>query len=763
MNPLVIEGLKFHKQGNLLEAKKFYELALKANSNDSDALCLMGMVEYKKKNYTLSINLFKKSINAKSNFFEAYYNLSCVLKETKRFDEAVSFAKKSIEIKPSSAEAHRIYGDLLVELKYWDDAITSYEIAIKINPNNANIHFNLGYALSKIDKNDMAISNYDKAIEINSLYAEAFDNRGNVLKKVKRYGEALTSYNKAIKIKPDFALAYSNRATVLIELRMFNEAIIDCRRAIELQPDLAIAYSNLSAALYFIGQVNEALSFIKKSIKLDPNNIAYLTNIINFLNGLEKFKESLSYCKKALNINSHNVEILSIYLYIKTKICDWNNLSETIDKLKRMILEKRQYAVPLTLLSLIDDQSLHFYNTKIYTEKHYPETSKFNFNIKKNYKKICIGYYSSDFRAHATSYLMEGFLKSHDTDKFNFFGFYLSSKARKQNNDIMTEKLSNYFSKFVDVGEMDSIKIIKLSKKLQIDIAIDLNGSANIPRQDIFAGRCAPIQVNFLGYPGTMGAHYMDYIIADKIVIPKEEQVNFVEKIAYMPHSYQPNSIYENKISKKIFSKADEKLPMNSFVFCCFNGNHKILPNVFDSWMRILKAVDDSVMWLLETSSSSQNNLHVEASKRGINPNRIIFCQRLKHDEHLARQKLADLFLDTAPYNAHTTASDSLMVGLPLITCLGQSFASRVSASILTAIEMPELITSNQKEYEKLAIELALNPNKLFFIKQKLKEKIKSAPLFNEKLYAKNIEKLYTKMFNRYAKGNNPDIIEVDL
>jgi protein O-GlcNAc transferase len=763
MNPLVIEGLKFHKQGNLLEAKKFYELALKANSNDSDASCLMGMIEYKNKSYEVAINLFKKSINIQSNFFEAYYNLSCVLKDVKRFEEAMSFARKSTEINPSSAEAHRIYGDLLLELKYWDDAIVSYEMAIKINPNNANIYFSLGYALSKIDKNDMAISSYDKAIEINSLYAEAFDNRGNVLKKIKRYNEALANYKKAIEIKPDFALAYSNRASVLIELRMFNEAIADCRRAIELQPGLAIAYSNLSAAFYFIGQINEALSFIKKSIKLDPNRMLFLINIINLLDKLEKFQESADYCKKVLKINPYNAEIFSKYLHIKTKMCDWNHLSENIEKLKKIILEKKQYAVPLTLLSLIDDQCLHLTNAKIYTEKLYPETSGFNFDIKKQSKKIRIGYYSSDFRNHATSYLMEGFLKSHDTDEFDFFGFYLSSGESRNNKDIMTEKISNYFSKFIDVGEMDSVKIIKLSKELQIDIAIDLNGSANIPRQDIFAGRCAPIQVNFLGYPGTMGAHYMDYIIADKIIVPKEEQRNFVEKIAYMPNSYQPNSIYENKISNKIFTKVDENLPKNSFVFCCFNGNHKILPNVFDSWMRILKAVDGSVMWLLETSSTSQNNLQAEASSRGIDPNRLIFCQRLKHDEHLARQKLADLFLDTAPYNAHTTASDSLMVGLPLITCFGQSFASRVSASILNAIEMPELITSNQKEYEKLAIELALNPNKLIFIKQKLEEKIKSAPLFNEKLFAKNIETLYVKMFNRYAKGIGPGNIEVNL
>jgi predicted O-linked N-acetylglucosamine transferase (SPINDLY family) len=296
---------------------------------------------------------------------------------------------------------------------------------------------------------------------------------------------------------------------------------------------------------------------------------------------------------------------------------------------------------------------------------------------------------------------------------------------------------------------------------MEIDIAIDLKGFTQNCRPNIFAEGCAPIQVSYLGYPGTMGANYMDYLVADCVLIPEDKQHHYSEKIVYMPNSYQVN------VSKRSFSETsllryELELPNTGFVFCCFNNNYKITPSTFTGWMRILKSVEDSVLWLLEKNNNTTTNLKKEAMKFGINEDRLIFATHMPVEEHLNRIKQADLFIDSLPYNAHTTTSDALRMGLPVLTYMGSSFASRVAASLLNAINLPELITTTQEQYESLAIELATNPEKLKIIKDKLVDNIVKSALYDTPLFTRHLESAYLKMYDRYHQGLDPDHIYVE-
>jgi predicted O-linked N-acetylglucosamine transferase (SPINDLY family) len=366
-----------------------------------------------------------------------------------------------------------------------------------------------------------------------------------------------------------------------------------------------------------------------------------------------------------------------------------------------------------------------------------------------------VGYFSADFHNHATGYLMAELFELHDKSQFELVGFSFGPIA----NDEMRQRIEKSFDQFIEVGNKSDIEIAQLSRRLNIDIAVDLKGFTQDSRTGIFSYRVAPIQVNYLGYPGTLGADYMDYIIADKTLIPVESQSYYSESVVYLPDSYQAND-RKRLISDRQFKKQELGLPENTFIFCCFNNNYKILPATFYGWMRILKAVEGSVLWLLQDNPWVVENLKKEAQKQGVNPQRLIFAVRVSLPEHLARHRQADLFLDTFPCNAHTTASDALWAGLPVLTLIGKSFASRVAASLLNAIGLPELITNTQEEYEALAIELAINPQNLEDTRVKLANNRLTTPLFDTPIFAKNLETAYIQMMDLYWNDSLPEHIK---
>jgi predicted O-linked N-acetylglucosamine transferase (SPINDLY family) len=353
---------------------------------------------------------------------------------------------------------------------------------------------------------------------------------------------------------------------------------------------------------------------------------------------------------------------------------------------------------------------------------------------------------------------MAELFERHDKSKFELIAFSFGPET----NDEMQIRVSQAFDHFINVASLSDLEVALLSRELGIDIAIDLKGVTQDYRLSIFSYRAAPIQVSYLGYPGTLGVDYIDYLIADKTLIPKQSQQHYSEKIVYLPNSYQVNDRHR-AIAPTQFTKQELGLPEDAFVFCCFNNNFKITPDIFDSWIRILKAVDSSVLWLLQDNPTVALNLQKEAAQRGLDPARLVFAGRMDLPEHLARHNAADLFLDTTPCNAHTTASDALWAGLPLLTCMGETFASRVAASLLNAIGLPELVTETQADYEALAIDLAKTPAKLKALKEKLERNRLTTPLFDSELFTKHLEASYMQMYERYQADMKPEHIEVRL
>jgi len=762
MNTLIQQGLEFHKQGNLIKAKQLYEQALENDSRDIYALCLLGIIEYKNKNYESSINFLKKSIKINPDYFDANYNLACVLKEIKKLSESVVFSSKAVKSKINSPEANHLHADTLLELDKFDEAIIYYENVLKIRPNSSSAYFGKGVIFKEKKDYKTAIANYKKSIELNPNLVAAYDNLGNIYKILQMYDESLKNYNKAIEIKSNFAKAYINRGALFQEMKRYDDSIADYYMAINLEPDNFLVHLNLGVVFFELNNNSRALDFFNKSIEINPKKAKAYQYKAYILQELKQNEEALFNYEKAISLDKNLNLLFSDYLNCKMKLCNWDNINENIKFFKKSLINKNFTSIPISLLSLIDDPKTHLINANEYSKNYNSEFLNIHINKRTNKKnKLRIGYYSSDFRTHAMGFLTENLIYAHNLNNFDIFAFSFFPYPGFDKDDL-TNRISKSFTNFYDVTTLDDIKIVKLSKDLDIDIAVDLNGYTKYHRANIFANRCAPIQINYLGYPGTSGANYIDYIIADKIIIPENEKIHFSEKVAYMPHCYQPNSLTNKIISQKQFFKKDFNLPDNCFIFCSFNSNHKIHPDTFDSWMSILKSVKESVLWLYVNHLDAKKNLCNEAKKRNVDPNRIIFATSLSNEEHLARLKLANLMLDTWPYNAHTSGSDALSVGVPVITFCGNSFASRVGASLLTAAEIPELITYSQKDYENLAIELGNNKNKFNLLQEKLKNRIRSSPLFNNKNFAKNIESLYSKMYDKHAQGLVPDHIEIN-
>jgi predicted O-linked N-acetylglucosamine transferase (SPINDLY family) len=438
------------------------------------------------------------------------------------------------------------------------------------------------------------------------------------------------------------------------------------------------------------------------------------------------------------------------------KICSWSGLSESLEDIFKKVMASEKVVAPFSLLALNDDALLHKKCSEIYIQSRYPFNPVSEPILKRpQSQKIRVGYFSADFKNHPVAYLISELFELHDRSQFEIYGFSLVKAV-----DEMSRRFQLAFDHFIESQGMSDIEIAQSSRDLNIDIAVDLTGFTQDARTGIFSYRPAPIQVNYLGFPGTMGADYIDYIIADKTLIPLDAQSSYTEKVAYLPNSYQAND-RKRLISDRQFTRAELGLPENACIFACFNNNYKITPLVFDSWVKILSLVEGSVLWLLADNPTAKNNLIKEAAARGLDSCRLIFAERMPLPEHLARHRQADLFLDTLPYNAHTTCSDALWAGLPVLTLMGSTFPGRVGASLLKAIDLPELITNTQEEYEAMAIELAINPQKLRDIKLKLARNRLTTPLFDTPLFTKNLETIYTKMMERYQADLQPDHITI--
>jgi len=717
------ESMMHLQNGNLLEAEKSLSKILKIDPNEINALKLYGYVLTQKKNLRGAINTLNKALKLTPKDPELLFNIAKAYFDIKEFDQAINL----------------------------------YRQFITLSGNKYEVFLDIGSAYSALSKFQDAINYLDKAIEIDKNNSAAYNNKANILSKTGRYEEALKTIEQAILLSPDGAIAWNNKCDILLKMQNFDDALIAAKISLEFNPNLIEAYVNLGNTLIAMKRYNEGIKIYQEIIKLEPGNSQNWIHLANALIPLKRYEDALRNIDRALTININLCHTKGVRLYLLALLCNWNSTySTSISKLNEEKDVIKDFSSPFPLLALVDKPELHRKIATLFSQEKFPINNTLGPILKNENGKIRIAYFSADFRNHPIGFLSAELYELHDRSKFEVFGFYFGPRAQ----DEIHQRISKSFDHFIDATNMSDESIARLSRDFQIDIAIDLGGYTQDSRTGIFAYRTAPIQVGYLGYLGTSGASYFDYLISDKILTPPSFDIYFSEKLIRL-HSYQIND-RKRIVSEKIFTKSSLGLSEDTFVFCCLNASYKITPDIFIAWIEILKEVKDSVLLLLADNPTATSNLHRFANSRGVNENRIIFVEKLAPADYLARYRAADLFLDTFPYNAGTTASDALWAGLPVLTLSGKSFASRIAASALTAIDLPELITTSVAEYQSKAIELSENASMLAHIKNKLRENKLNTRLFDSPGFAKNLENAFSKIYLNLRNGSPPESISVN-
>ncbi len=696
-----------------------------------------------------AIAVYQKALQLKSDYAEVFCNLGNAYLKKDLFEKASESYTLAITIKPDYAQAYFNFGVLAQKKKDHQEAIKHFLRSIEIQPNYAEAHGNLGISYKKIGDLDSSIASYRQALLINPNFFQAYSNLGSALNEARQTKEALASYNKAIELNPSYAEAIANKGHLLHEMRQYKEAIECFEAAINLAPNLYKAHLNYGNLLKDVRQYDKAVSLYDKAIEISQNKAESYTNKGHLFLETKRPERAVADYKKALNLNPNLDYLLGTKLHAEMQICDWSSFDQDLKRLKLEVECGNKVTPCLPFLAMVDDLSLQQKVAQIWINDKHPENKKLGPIPKWSpHQKIRVAYFSADFHNHATTYLMAEMFELHNPEEFEVYAFSYGPDS----NDEMRRRVKSAVNTFIDVRLMSDEEIALLARHYEIDIAVDLKGFTLDYRLGIFAFRAAPIQLSYIGYPGTLGASYIDYAIADSIVTPESAENFYTEKIIRMSGSYQVND-RNRAVSDRKFTRQELGLPAKGFVFACFNNNYKITPIYFASWMNILKGVSESVLWLFEDNPQAAANLRMEAANAGVDPSRLIFAKRMQVSDHLARQQLADLFLDTGPYNAHTTASDALWVGLPVLTCMGNCFASRVAASLLTAHGVPELITHSMSDYEQSAIDLAINPDKLVSIRAKVINNRADSSLFNSKRFTSNLEQHYKELIKHHQLG----------
>ena len=820
MQFLCDQAFGFHQKGNLAEAEQLYLQILAIEPVNFMARHLLGVIRSQQGRNAEALELIGAALKMNSNAAEALSNYGNVLRALGRFEEALASYDKALAIKPDFAEAQSNRGNTLRDLKRFEEALASYERALAIKSDDAVVLANRGNTLRDLKRPDEALASYDRALAIQPGFADALNNRGSTLRDLHRPGEALASYDKALAIEPDYAEALNNRGVILWELNRPEDALASYERALAVRPGFGEALCNRGVVLWGLKRPEEALASYDKALAIEPGLVEALNNRGVTLSDLKRSEEALASFDKALAIEplharawnnrgstlrdlkrvdealasfgmalkidpgyveallnrgtmqwfenrNYEAAVLDLeqavsidpehdyargdLLHLRMYGGDWRDFERDAALVNAGVRAGKHTAKPFVYQAIAESPANMQICSTSYASLKYPPLAALWTKTEHRHSKIRVGYLSGEFREHATAYLTAGLYESHDKSKFEIIAF-----DNGRSDALATRKrLEASFDDFIDISGLSDAGAAQRIAAKEIDILVNLNGYFGEQRMGVFAHKPAPLQVSYLGFPATLGASYMDYILADRFVIPEGEQQYYMEKVVWLPDTYQANDS-KRFIAKSIPSRAESGLPEKAFVFCSFNQSYKLTPAMFAVWMRILKQVEGSVLWILECNAKFPENLRREAARRGVAGERLVFAQHLPVAEHLARMSLADLFLDSLPCNAHTTASDALWAGLPLITCRGNTFAGRVASSLLHAIGLTELITNDLEQYETLAVKLAGDATLLQSFRQKLQNGRFRTPLFDTDRFRRHIETAYTTMWEIFQCGEPP-------
>lgn len=761
-------AISLHQAGQLAEAKYLSQQILEIDPSNVDALHTLALLVHKEGDSNAAIALLNKAIQLLPKSAILLTNLGCVYEDCGEQDKALQCYLDSITFDPTYALSPLKLASLLHQQNQWLAAIRYYQASIALDGSNPLAYYNLANTFYKLGEYEKAISNYLESLKLNPEYTDALFNLGNAYRELAQHHAAIQSYQAVLSIDPHYSAAYNHMGQVYLNQRDLNAAIQAFTQAITITPTLAGAINNLGIAYKLTNQLELACNHFQKAIELKSNFAEAYNNLASTQKELGKLKECIVNYTKAIQYKPNYASAKCSLLLIRLETCDWSNYPSDLAELEQLTSQALSNGtsnplnafsaltlpIPLELQHAIAADYTRQVLERVKDSQHLLVRKP---NRTRN-KRIRVGYLSPNFRNHPTSHLMIRLFGLHDREKFEIFTYTWGPDDGSEYRRII-QKDSDHFT---DISEQTFLESAQRIVDDEIDILIDRAGYTKDCRSEILALRPAPVQVNYIGFPGSLQAPFIDYIIADSIVLPHKLAHAYSEKLIHLPNCYL---VTDNNppVTKRIPTRSSVGLPEDGFIFCCFNTNYKIDPVIFDAWMEILKRVPHAVLWLLRSSSLSVENLYRAAQQRGISKNRLIFAEKTKKDVHLSRHRLAHVFLDTPNYNAHTTAVDALWCGVPLISIVGNTFATRVAASILNAIGLPELIKTNLNEYISLAVELATQPDKYRSLKNKLTENRKTFPLFDNLTYTRNLESAYLAMWNNFLVHGNPEMIEVNL
>jgi predicted O-linked N-acetylglucosamine transferase (SPINDLY family) len=789
-------GLQHHRAGRLEQAEVLYRQILQVAPDHPDALHYLGLIAHQVGQRDAAIRYLKQAIASNSHsagiqnsigvayrakgkleeaaahlrqalalnpaFADAHNNLGNVLKEQGRLEEAMGHYRQALALRPEYAEAHNNLGSALKELGRLEEAASRYRQALALKPAFADAYSNLGAVLAAQGLLEEAVGHYRQALALRPDHVEARTNLGIALKAQGQFEAAVGHYRQALALRPDYAEAHNNLGNTLRDLGHLEAAVGHYRQALALRAEYAEAYNNLGVALQDQGRLKDAMAQFRQALALRPAFADAYYNLANALRAQGDLAEAATHYRHVLALKPDHAESENQLMHQLQHLCEWENLDALVTRQRSLLRMTPSAKIPpFTILSIPTSPAEQLLSARNWVANcltaighlreglgfHFPRTAK---------PRIRVGYLSADFRQHPVASLMAELFDLHDRVCFEVVAYSYGP----DDGSAIRKRIIRTCDQFVDIRAAAFTEAARRIHADGVDILVDLMGYTQGARTQIPALRPAPIQVNYLGYPGTLGAEFMDYLITDRFITPPDQAPFFAEQLVYLPDCYQVND-RQRTIAEQVPSRTACGLPDPGFVFACFNNTYKITPAVFDVWMRLLQRVPGSVLWLLAANPSVVTNLRREAQAREVAPARLVFAPRVAHADHLARLCLADLFLDTLPVNAHATCSDALWAGLPVLTSAGETFISRVAGSLLRAIGLPELIIHSLEEYEAVGLRLAQHPAELEGIRERLAKNRLTAPLFDTPRFTRHLETAYQFMWEIYLRGEPPRQIEV--
>jgi protein O-GlcNAc transferase len=751
------EAIALQRQGRLAEAEAAYRHILQWDPTHAGALHLSGMLAFMQGDARRARDLIGRSIDSNPTRAEPHADLGSALHALGLVTDALESYERALALKPGLIAAIYNRGTALQDLNRLPEALESYDRVIALQPHLPKVHYNRALVLVALKRPEEALTSYDRALKVDPNYIEALNNRGIVLLELKRPEEALANFERVLQLEPGTTQTLNNRGNALRSLNRREEALASFDRALELDPTFFEAHRNRGGVLRELNRPEDALASFDAALHLRPDSPETLGDRAETLLDLKRYAEADKCLRRLLEV-APDIEYASGQLmHLQHLGCNWIHYAENERALVESTLAGRRAGYPFPFLAVSDSAQAQGQCARTFILNKYPESEAPIWRGERyQHKKIRVAYVSGDLRAHPVSVLMAGVFEEHDRERFET----LAISLRPEEHTPLGERVRAAFDRFIDVSQKSDRETAALIRELEVDIAVDLMGFTQGSRTAVFARRPAPVQVNYLGYPGSLGASYIDYILADEFVIPAQHRQHYSESVVYLPECFQAND-GRRASSETALTRRNFSLPEASLVFCCFNNSFKFNPACFDIWMRLLNAVPDSILWLLAETSEASANLRGAAFARGVNPERLVFGGRLGYSEHLARLQCADLFLDTWPFNGGTTASDALWAGVPLLTCAGEAFASRIAGSLLTAMQLPELITHSPQEYEALALKVATTPELLAGLRDKLARNRTTTPVFDTQRFCRHLESAYVGMWERSERGEAPESFAV--